>query len=61
MKAFPVLKFAFCLLRLNKILCFLKKALASMIAAAAVCAAICCLTDNKKNVKKCISKMKAVM
>ncbi len=61
MKALSCLKFFMCLMKLNKCLCVLKKMLAVMLAVAALGAAFCCLTDNKKSVKKCISKIKAVM
>ena len=54
-----------CLLKCNKILCLVKKAMVLMLGAAMVCAAVCCLADNKKSVKKCISKctskLRAVM
>ena len=50
-----------CLMKLNKCLCVLKKVLAVMLALALLGAAACCLTDNKKCVKKSISKIKAVM
>ena len=54
-----------CLLKFNKILCFVRRAVAVMLAGAAAVAALCFLTDNKKSVKKCISKctskLRAVM
>lgn len=61
MKALSCVKFFMCLMKLNKCLCVLKKVLAVMLALALLGAAVCCLTDNKKCVKKCISKIKAVM
>ncbi len=65
MKAFSCVKFVMCLLKVNKILCFVRKAVCGMLSAAAVVTALCFLTDNKKGVKKCISKctskLRAVM
>lgn len=61
MKALSCVKFFMCLMKLNKCLCTLKKALAVMLAFAAFGAAFCCFADNKKNLKKCLSKIKAVM
>ncbi len=65
MKAFSCVKFVMCLLKFNKVLCFARKAVAIMLTAAAAMATLCLLTDNKKSVKKCISKctskLRAVM
>ncbi len=65
MKAFSCVKFVMCLLKFNKALCFVRKAVGAMLVAAAAVTALCFLTDNKKTVKKCISKctskLRAVM
>ncbi len=61
MKALSCVKFFMCLMKLNRCLYTLKKILAVMLAVAALGAAVCFLTDNKKCVEKCISKIKAVM
>lgn len=50
-----------CLLKFNKCLCFAKKAMVLLLGAVMICAAACCLADNKKSVKKCIAKLRAVM
>ncbi|MDD7292955.1 MAG: hypothetical protein PUG83_05550 [Clostridiaceae bacterium] len=61
MKTLSCVKFFMCLLKCNKILCLVKKATVLMLGAVMVCAAVCCLADNKKSVKKCIAKLRAVM
>ncbi len=61
MKALSCVKFFMCLMKLNKCLCTLKKVLAAMLAFAALGAAFCCVFDNKKKFKKCLSQIKAVM
>lgn len=61
MKTLSCVKLFMCLLKFNKCLCFAKKAMVLLLSAVMICAAVCCLADNKKSVKKCIAKLRAVM
>lgn len=61
MKTLSLFKFFISLLKFNKFLCAIKKAVVVTLCAVLVCAAVFCLADNKKGIKKCMAKLRSVM